>query len=111
VGRLIFDLQQDGRAKTGRAAFGTLSKRTERLVSAYLDTLGIELHPEAILFRNRSGAAYRAETLAHDFAALRELVFPGDKRRLMDMLDAILSITASAPYSAHSACRLDLASS
>jgi hypothetical protein len=31
-GRLIFDRQADGRTKTGRAAIGTLSKRTERLV-------------------------------------------------------------------------------
>lgn len=32
-GRLIFDKQEDGRAKTGRAAIGTLSGRTERLVN------------------------------------------------------------------------------
>ena len=36
-GRLIFDRQADGRTKTGRAAIGTLSIRTERLVTAYLD--------------------------------------------------------------------------
>jgi hypothetical protein len=83
AGRLIFDRQADGRAKTGRAAIGTLSHRTERLVSTYL--AAINLLPDAILFRNRSGTPYRAETLAHDFADLRELVFPGDKRRLADM--------------------------
>ena len=47
--------------------------------------LQIELHPDAILFRTRSGSAYGRETLAHDFAAVRALTFPGDKRRLMDM--------------------------
>jgi hypothetical protein len=84
-GRLIFDRQADGRTKTGRAAIGTLSLRTERLVTAYFDGLKIELHPDAILFRTRSGNAYGRETLGHDFAALRALTFPADKRRLMDM--------------------------
>jgi hypothetical protein len=84
-GRLVFDRQADGRTKTGRAAIGTLSERTERLVNAYLDRLQIELHPDAILFRTRSNNAYGRETLAHDFAAVRALAFPDDKRRLMDM--------------------------
>ncbi len=84
-GRLYFDRQADGRAKTGRAAIGTLSHRTERLVAAYLDAVGAELHPEAILFRNRSGSPYREDTLGDDFAAVRAAVFPGDTRRLMDM--------------------------
>jgi hypothetical protein len=82
AGRLIFDRQADGRAKTGRAAIGTVSRRTERLLSAYLAT---ERLPDAVLFRSRSGAPYREATLAHDFADVRQMVFPGDKRRLMDM--------------------------
>jgi hypothetical protein len=84
-GCLIFDRQVEGRAKTGRAAIGTISRRTERLVSAYLDKLGTKRLPDAILFRNRSGNPYRDDTLGDDFAAVRELVFPGDARRLMDM--------------------------
>jgi hypothetical protein len=84
-GRLIFDRQAEGRAKTGRAAIGTLSARTERLLITYLAGLQIDLHPDAILFRTRSGGAYGREPLAHDFAAVRALAFPGDKRRLMDM--------------------------
>jgi hypothetical protein len=84
-GRLVFDRRAEGRAKTGRAAIGTLSARTERLVSTYLASLQIDLHPEAILFRTRSGSPYSRDTLAHDFAAVRALAFPGDKRRLMDM--------------------------
>jgi hypothetical protein len=83
--RLIFDRQADGRTMTGRAAIGTLSQRTERLVRVYLASLQIELHPEAILFRTRSGNSYGRETLGHDFAAVRNIAFPGDKRRLMDM--------------------------
>jgi hypothetical protein len=84
-GRLVFDRPADGRAKTGRAAIGTLSARTERLVSTYLAGLQIDMHPDAILFRTRSGGAYGREPSAHDFAAVRALAFPGDKRRLMDM--------------------------
>jgi hypothetical protein len=83
--RLLFDRQQEGRTKAGRPAIGTLSRRTERLVAAYQKKLGAELHPDAILFRNRSKAPYREDTLADDFAAVRAFVFPGDNRRLMDM--------------------------
>ena len=43
------------------------------------------LHADAILFRNRSGNPYRQDTLADDFGTLREAIFPGEKRRLMDM--------------------------
>ncbi len=84
-GRLIFDRQVEGRAKTGRAAIGTISRRTERLVLKYLSDLGADRVPDAPLFRNRSGNLYRDDTLGDDFAGVRELVFPGDKRRLMDM--------------------------
>ncbi len=84
-GRLVFDRQADGRTKTGRAAIGTLSVRTERLVATYIDSLQIELHRDAVLFRTRSGNAYGRETLGHDFAAVRTIAFPGDTRRLMDM--------------------------
>jgi hypothetical protein len=83
--RLIFDRQVEGRTKTGRAAIGTISHRTERLVSKYLSDLGADRLPDALLFRNRSGNPYRDDTLGDDFAAVRELVLPGDKRRLMDM--------------------------
>jgi hypothetical protein len=83
--RLVFDRQADGRAKTGRAAIGTVSRRTERLVRQYLADLGAELLPDAVLFRTRSGSPYLEATLAHDFAKVRALAFPGDGRRLMDM--------------------------
>jgi hypothetical protein len=51
----------------------------------YLEQMAIELHPDAILFRTRSGKVYNRETLGHDFAAVRTFAFPDDKRRLMDM--------------------------
>jgi hypothetical protein len=72
------------RTKTGRAAAGTLSRRAERVLDAYLEGLGVELHDDAPLFRNRSGRPYSKDTLGDDFRAIRKIVFPGDKRQLMD---------------------------
>src|SRR5262245_17365561 len=43
------------------------------------------MSPDALLFRNRSRGAYREDTLSDDFGDVREIAFPGDKRRLMDM--------------------------
>lgn len=81
--RLYFDLMREGRGKTGKAALGTISARTERLVGAYLDGLGVELTDEAFLFRNRSGRAYREDTLADDFAAVRKALFGASEKRQM----------------------------
>jgi hypothetical protein len=41
----VFDRQVDGRAKTGRAAIGTVSRRTERLVEIYLEECAAERLP------------------------------------------------------------------
>ena len=73
------------RAKTGRAAIGTLSRRSLRILDAYLVDLGVELAPNAPIFRNRSGRAYSKDTLGDDFRDIRELVFgPGETRTLAD---------------------------
>lgn len=82
---LWFDVTAEGRAKTGRATIGTVSRRTARLVEAYLAALELDLLEDAFLFRNRSGAPYTEWTLPDDFADVREIAFPGDRRRLMDM--------------------------
>lgn len=70
------------RTKTGRAGIGTLGRRSLALLDAYL-----KLHPCDVgaILRNRSGAPYSRFTLPDDFAAVRELCFPGDKRTLADM--------------------------
>ena len=81
----IFDRIVEGRQKTGRAAIGTICKRTELLITAYLADRQVELHDEAFLFCTKSGVPYREDTLAHDFAKVRAKVFPGDRRRLSDM--------------------------
>src|SRR5258708_2357350 len=86
--RLIFDRTEEGREKNHTAVIGTLSRRTERLVRAYLKmTFGdADIHPSAILFRNRSGSAYSKDTLGDDFRDIRAEEFgAGEKRQLQDM--------------------------
>ncbi|WP_202363123.1 hypothetical protein [Mesorhizobium sp. L-2-11] len=86
------------RTKSGEAAFGTLSPRMQRLVLAYVESLGVTLLDDAPIFRSRgftpganggrprAGVPYTKDALVDDFAALRTLVFgAGEKRRLMDM--------------------------
>ena len=73
------------RGKTGKAAIGTVSGRTERLIAEYRRTLTIELHSDAPMFRDVRGNAYTTFSLDRDFRRVREAEFPGDKRRLMDM--------------------------
>jgi hypothetical protein len=84
------------RSKTGRAAIGTLSKRTTRLLERYVAELGFDLLPGAPIFRTTGGAPgpkggrrwlprpYTKETFARDFRIVRNAVFPGDTRKLMD---------------------------
>ena len=86
------------RAKTGEPALGTLSRRTRKLVEAYVAGLGYELHDEAPIFRSRGyapglkggrphvGVPYTKDSLGADFADVRLIVFGTDeKRKLMDM--------------------------
>jgi integrase len=72
------------RAKTGKAAIGTICKRTRALINTYLECRKDEI-PSAPLFRNRSGSPYSKDTLGDDFRFIRETVFPGDARKLMDV--------------------------
>jgi hypothetical protein len=74
------------RAKTGAAAIGTLSTRSQRLLESYISMLGAELLPTVPILRNRSGAAYSKETLGKDFGKVRAAVFgPSETRKIMDM--------------------------
>lgn len=74
------------RAKTGRAALGTLGSRASVILNEYVRSLpGNHLHVCPI-FRNRQGCVYTQNALAVDFAAVREAVFGcGEKRQLADM--------------------------
>jgi hypothetical protein len=73
------------RAKTGRPALATLSRRASHLVVAYLQTLAAEPVGMAPIFRNRSGQPYSKDTLGDDFRAVRGIVFgEGEDRQLAD---------------------------
>lgn len=87
-----------GRSKTGVPALGILSRRTRRLVEAYVETLDFALHEDAPIFRTRGFAPsekggrprnpvpYTKDKLVSDFAELRPQVFGGgETRRLMDI--------------------------
>lgn len=87
-----------GRGKTGEPALGILSRRTKRLVMAYVDSFDFALHDDAPIFRTRGFAPgekggrprvpvpYTKDKLVSDFAELRlELFGPDETRRLMDM--------------------------
>jgi hypothetical protein len=86
------------RAKTGRAAAGTLSRWSEAILDAYLKKLGVELHASAPIFWTRGGTSttkggrpwpprpYSADRLGIDFRHVRALVFgPDDERQIQDM--------------------------
>ena len=79
---LWFDLD---RAKTGRSALGTLSRRTQTLVLAYVGSLPVDLHPAAPIFRTRRGVPYRKNSLAEGFREIGGVVFSNDTRQLQDM--------------------------
>lgn len=50
-----------------------------------MKVLGVELHGDAPIFRNRSGAPYSSDTLGDDFRDVRHLEFgPDESRTLAD---------------------------
>ncbi len=83
--RIVFDKSSEGRAKTGVAVIGTLSKFGDWLVRRYLDGFGADHAPESILLRMRTGVLYGESRLGGDFAAARAAAVPGNLRQLRDM--------------------------
>lgn len=73
-------------------------------MTACLDRVQVDLHPDAIPIRTRMGNACNRETLAHDFGAVSAVVFPGDKRRLMDMRRSV-AVEAIAGGATDRPCR------
>jgi hypothetical protein len=73
------------RGKTRKEAIGTTSRRVARLVDAYLEAVGLELHDDAPIFRDVRGKPYTMFSLDAQFRLVRDVEFPGEKRRLMDM--------------------------
>lgn len=98
TGDLHGGLFYTGRAKTGRAAAGTLSVWAEAIVHHYVTRLGIKLMPDTPIFRTRNIPAvkgknrhyppvpYTQDRLVKDFAKVRAAVFgQGELRQLQDM--------------------------
>lgn len=71
------------RGKTGKPVGGILSDRALVALEAYLKKLNVELHGEAFVFRNRSGAPYSKDTLGDDFRAVRAHEFGEAERRTL----------------------------
>jgi hypothetical protein len=69
------------RGKTGKAVGGILSTRSLAILQAYLEKLGVELHGDAYIFRNRSHAPYSSDTLGDDFRDVRRAEFGERDRR------------------------------
>ena len=69
------------RRKTGVPVGGILSVRSITVLTAYLEKLGVELHGDAYIFRNRSGAPYSSDTLGDDFRDVRAIEFGPLERR------------------------------
>jgi hypothetical protein len=73
------------RGKTGVPVGGALSDRALAALQAYIARLGVDLHGDAYIFRNRSGRPYSSDTLGDDFRDVRRAVFgERDKRTLAD---------------------------
>ncbi|MFD2646394.1 hypothetical protein ACFSX5_01140 [Devosia albogilva] len=77
------DLFFTERGKTGTPVGGALSKRSAWALSSYLARLGVELHGDAFIFRNRSGQPYSKDTLGDDFRDVRAAEFGESERRTM----------------------------
>ena len=86
------------RAKTGRAAAGTLSPWSEAILAAYIRSLGIDLHDTAPIFRTRGSVPgpkggrrwlprpYSTSKLDRDFRVVRTALFgDGEQRQIADM--------------------------
>jgi hypothetical protein len=86
------------RAKTGRAAVGTLTPWSEALLAAYIKSLGVELHGNAPIFRTAGSEPgpkggrrwlprpYTTSKMDRDFREIRREVFgPDEHRQLADM--------------------------
>jgi hypothetical protein len=86
------------RAKTGRAAAGTLARFSQAILASYIKSLGVELHDSAPIFRTAGSVPgpkggrrwlpqpYTKDRLEKDFAEIRRLAFgPDEKRTMADM--------------------------
>jgi hypothetical protein len=95
------------RAKTGRDAVLTLSKRTNAYLEWYLQKTFGDAEPigSMQIFRTRRGAAYRKNSFSEDFRDIRKVEFPADTRMMLDFrrsgaVEAVAGGVAHAQLSA-----------
>lgn len=72
------------RGKTSAIAIAPITRRSSRVMDAYLAGRKV-VELDGALFRTRRGAPYTKNSLAEDFRDIRALVFPNDSRTLMDI--------------------------
>jgi hypothetical protein len=103
VSLTLAQLEDDGqgpmfmvaRAKTGKPAIGTLSRRTQKVLDAYLKSLPFTLHPDTPIFhtrgtqpgsvgRPRPPVPYTRPMLGEDFRTVRAAILPGERRQIAD---------------------------
>jgi hypothetical protein len=96
------------RAKTGRAAVGSLSRWSEAILDSYLKRLAVELHDATPLFWSRGYTPgetggrpwpprpYTKDKLGEDFRHVRTLVFGADETRQLQDLRRSGSVEADA---------------
>lgn len=84
------------RTKSERSVVATVTRRTARLFRWYICQLPFGLHPETPFFHTRGGepgpkggrprppVPYKVDTLGKDFAKVRAIELPGDRRQVAD---------------------------
>lgn len=74
------------RGKTGKETFAAISDTLGLALTAYIERQGRKEADETPVFRQRDGEAYRTkDTFGGDFRDVREVIFPGDTRQLLDI--------------------------
>lgn len=74
------------RSKTDKEAFAAISDELGERLRAYIDAQGRAELDETPIIRQRDGNPYRDhKTFGADFRDVREVMFPGDKRQLLDI--------------------------
>ena len=77
---------QGNRGKTGKEMFASISDGLGAALTAYVERQGRAEADNSPIFRQRDGEAYRTkDTFGGDFRDVREIIFPGDTRQLLDI--------------------------
>jgi hypothetical protein len=81
LGRQLRDRAGDQQTAAEPPGHGDGGMRSIAALAGYLERLGVELHGDAYIFRNRSGVPYSSDTLGDDFRDVRAAEFGNLDRR------------------------------